>query len=196
MATLGVVELSGSVRPTAAGECWKGPGLMVERDDLVALTATEAARRIRARSLTSVQLVTACLERIQERDPDLEAWVEVDAEAALAEAAVRDATTPQGLLHGVPVGIKDNADAVPFFTRFGSPIYRNNKPRRDAAHVAKLRAEGAVILGKRSPRNSPPFRPAPRATRGHPATRRAVPPPARRRRWPIITCRWRAEVRP
>jgi Asp-tRNA(Asn)/Glu-tRNA(Gln) amidotransferase A subunit family amidase len=37
---------------------------------------------------------------------------------------------------------------VPFFTRFGSPIYRNNKPRRDAAHVAKLRAEGAVILGK------------------------------------------------
>ena len=95
-----------------------------------------------------MQLVTACLERIQERDPDLEAWVEVDAEAALAEAAVRDATTPQGLLHGVPVGIKDNADAVPFFTRFGSPIYRNNKPRRDAAHVAKLRAEGAVILGK------------------------------------------------
>src|SRR4051812_47760455 len=50
MATLGVVELSGSVRPTAAGECWKGPDVMVERDDLVALTATEAARRIRARS--------------------------------------------------------------------------------------------------------------------------------------------------
>jgi Asp-tRNA(Asn)/Glu-tRNA(Gln) amidotransferase A subunit family amidase len=121
---------------------------MVERDDLVALTATEAARRIRARSLTSVQLVTACLERIREREPDLEAWVEVDAEAALAEAAARDATAPQGALHGVPVGIKDNADALPFFTRFGSPIYRDNKPRRDAAHVAKLRAEGAVILGK------------------------------------------------
>jgi Asp-tRNA(Asn)/Glu-tRNA(Gln) amidotransferase A subunit family amidase len=121
---------------------------MVEQGDLVALTATEAARRIRARILTSVQLVTACLERIHERDPALEAWVEVDAEFALAEAAARDAATPQGALHGVPVGIKDNADAVPFFTRFGSPIYRNNKPRRDAAHVATLRAEGAVILGK------------------------------------------------
>lgn len=121
---------------------------MVQRDDLVALSATEAARRIRAGSLTSVQLVTACLERIRERDPDLEAWVDVAAEAALAEAAVRDATTPQGALHGIPVGIKDNADALPCFTRFGSPIYRNNKPHRDAAYVAKLRAEGAVILGK------------------------------------------------
>ncbi|GAA1236974.1 amidase [Pseudonocardia alaniniphila] len=121
---------------------------MVVQGDLVALTAAEAARRIRAGSLTSVQLVTACLERIQERDPDLAAWVDVDAESALAEAAVRDAAAPQGALHGVPVGIKDNADAVPFFTRFGSPIYRNNKRCRDAAHVAKLRAAGAVILGK------------------------------------------------
>jgi Asp-tRNA(Asn)/Glu-tRNA(Gln) amidotransferase A subunit family amidase len=121
---------------------------MVEHDDLVALPAAEAARRIRAGSLTAMQLVTACLERIQERDPDLEAWVDVDAEAALAEAALRDATTPRGALHGVPVGIKDNTDALPFFTRFGSPIYQNNKPCRDAAHVAKLRAEGAVIVGK------------------------------------------------
>jgi Asp-tRNA(Asn)/Glu-tRNA(Gln) amidotransferase A subunit family amidase len=125
---------------------------MSEEAGLTALTAAEAARLIRDGNLTSVQLVSACLDRIRQRDLDVEAWVELDEKAALAEAAARDAARgasgPKGVLHGVPVGIKDNSDALPFHTRFGSPIYRDNAPVRDAAYVAKLREAGAVILGK------------------------------------------------
>jgi Asp-tRNA(Asn)/Glu-tRNA(Gln) amidotransferase A subunit family amidase len=84
---------------------------------------------------------------MQERDPDLEPWVGPDAEAAAAEAAVRDATAPQGAPHGVPLGIKDDTDGLSFFTRCGSPIYRNDKPA-GMWHMAKLRVEGAVIMGK------------------------------------------------
>jgi len=121
---------------------------MSEKNELTGLTAVQAAERIRAGTLTSVELVSACLERIAQRDGDLEAWVEVDAKSALAEAAARDATKPNGKLHGIPVGIKDNADALPFHTRYGSPIFQDNTPTRDAAYVATLRQAGAVILGK------------------------------------------------
>ncbi|MBM3487102.1 MAG: amidase [Alphaproteobacteria bacterium] len=115
------------------------------------LTATEAARRIAAREITAEALVAACLERIRDRDPTVKAWAHLDPERALAAARARDSATAKGglgLLHGVPVGIKDIFATADYPTEMGSPIYKGNRTRADSAPVGLLRAAGAVILGK------------------------------------------------
>jgi len=117
--------------------------------DLTRLGAAEAARRIAAGDLTSAALVAACLERMSERDEAVRAWAHVDAGAALAEARARDAApAPLGPLHGVPVGVKDIVDTAGLPTELGTPIYEGRRPQRDAACVARLRAAGAVVIGK------------------------------------------------
>ena len=108
-------------------------------------------RAIQAGRLTSEALVAACLERIAARDGELAAWVHVSADAALAQARDLDRLDRQsarGPLHGIPVGIKDVIDTADMPTEHGSPIYRGNRPRADAAAVALLRRSGCVILGK------------------------------------------------
>ncbi len=118
-------------------------------DDLVRLTATEAAIRIAAGKLTSEALVSACLDRIERRDGALNAWAHVDRDLALDAARRCDAAAaPLGPLHGVPVGIKDIIDTADMPTGMGSPIYEGHRPRSDAACVAQVRAAGGVILGK------------------------------------------------
>ncbi len=112
------------------------------------LSAAEAARAIQAGRLTSETLVAACLERIAARDGELAAWVHVNADAALAQARALDRQAAPGPLHGIPVGIKDIIDTADMPTEHGSPIYRGNRPRADAAAVALLRRSGCVILGK------------------------------------------------
>jgi Asp-tRNA(Asn)/Glu-tRNA(Gln) amidotransferase A subunit family amidase len=112
------------------------------------LTATEAARRIRAGELTSVELVQSCLDRIAEREPDVQAWAHLDSDQALAQARARDEEEPRGPLHGVPVGVKDLIDTADMPTTYGSPIYAGHQPTEDAACVTRLREAGAVILGK------------------------------------------------
>ena len=112
------------------------------------LSALDAARAIQAGRLTSEVLVAACLERIAARDGELAAWVHVAAEAALAQARALDGQPARGPLHGVPVGIKDIFDTADMPTEHGSPIYRGNRPRADAAAVALLRQAGCVIVGK------------------------------------------------
>jgi Asp-tRNA(Asn)/Glu-tRNA(Gln) amidotransferase A subunit family amidase len=117
--------------------------------DLTRLGAAEAARRIAAGEVTSVALVAACLERISERDDAVRAWAHIDAGAALAQARERDAApAPLGPLHGVPVGVKDIVDTADLPTECGTPIYAGRRPGRDAACVARLRAAGAVVIGK------------------------------------------------
>jgi len=98
--------------------------------------------------MTSEKLVEACLDRIAARDGELAAWVHVNADASLARARALDREASQGPLHGVPVGIKDIIDTADMPTEHGSPIYRGNRPRADAAVVALLRRSGCVILGK------------------------------------------------
>jgi Asp-tRNA(Asn)/Glu-tRNA(Gln) amidotransferase A subunit family amidase len=112
------------------------------------LSASEAARAIQAGRLTSESLVAACLERIAARDGELAAWVHVAAGPALAQARALDRQPARGLLHGIPVGIKDIFDTADMPTEHNSPIYRGNQPRADAAAVALLRQAGCVILGK------------------------------------------------
>jgi Asp-tRNA(Asn)/Glu-tRNA(Gln) amidotransferase A subunit family amidase len=117
--------------------------------ELTALGAAEAARRIAAGELSSAALVAACLDRMGEREDALGAWVHVDPDAALATARERDAApAPVGPLHGVPVGVKDIVDTADLPTELGTPIHAGRRPKRDAACVARLRAAGAVVIGK------------------------------------------------
>ncbi|GAA4336782.1 amidase [Pigmentiphaga soli] len=113
-----------------------------------ALTATEAAAAIREGRLSSTDLVEACLARIDEREPALRAWAHLDPELGREQARQRDADTPAGPLHGVPIAVKDVIDTADQPTQMGSPIYAGYRPAADASIVSLLRGAGAVILGK------------------------------------------------
>jgi Asp-tRNA(Asn)/Glu-tRNA(Gln) amidotransferase A subunit family amidase len=112
------------------------------------LSATEAAQALAAGNLTSEALVRACLEQIQAREPSIGAWTYLDTEHAVAQARACDRTPSRGLLHGLPIGIKDIIDTADMPTAYGSPIYAQHQTAWDAACVALLRAAGAVIMGK------------------------------------------------
>ena len=107
---------------------------------------------IRDGIISSEQLVEACLARIREVDPQVEAWAFLDPDHALAQARAADelrlSGQPIGALHGVPVAIKDIFDTADMPTEYGSPIYAGRTPSRDATVVSLLRAAGAVIMGK------------------------------------------------
>ena len=116
------------------------------------LSASDAARAIRDGAITSEQLVEACLARIREAEPQVQAWHFLDPQHALAQARVRDeqhrAGAAAGPLHGVPVGLKDIIDTADMPTEDGTVLHAGRTPARDATVVAMLRAAGAVILGK------------------------------------------------
>jgi len=120
--------------------------------DFDLLSATEAARLIRDGIISSEQLVEACLGRIREVDPQVEAWAFLDPDHALAQARAADTLRlsgqPIGALHGVPVAIKDIFDTADMPTECGSSLYAGRTPARDATVVVRLRAAGAVIIGK------------------------------------------------
>jgi amidase len=112
------------------------------------LTATEAATLISAGRLSSSTLVQSCLDRIAMRERTVHAWANIDPAAAMDQAHARDAEATKGLLHGIPVAVKDVIDVAGVPTGMGSPIYDGYVPFADAACVAALRSAGAVILGK------------------------------------------------
>ncbi len=120
--------------------------------DFARLGAAAAGRRIAAGELSARALTDACLARIAEREPAVQAWQFLDPGLAQREAEIRDAAhaagRPLGALHGVPVGIKDIFDTGDMPTEYGSPLYAGHRPRQDAAAVRRLRAAGAVVLGK------------------------------------------------
>ena len=115
---------------------------------LLELSVGEAARAIAQGDLTSKNLVTACLQRIDAREQSVGAWEFLDESLALEQAARCDSSGGNGPLRGVPVGIKDIIQTVDMPTGYGSRIYQNNHTGVDAECVKRLRAAGAVILGK------------------------------------------------
>jgi Asp-tRNA(Asn)/Glu-tRNA(Gln) amidotransferase A subunit family amidase len=123
-------------------------------------TARALATGIAAGEITSEAAVTACLERIAAREPVVGAWQHLDPDAALAQARARDREPPRGPLHGVPVGVKDIMDTPDMPTTYGSSIYAGHRPAADAACVARLRAAGAVVLGKTVSTEFATFKPA------------------------------------
>jgi Asp-tRNA(Asn)/Glu-tRNA(Gln) amidotransferase A subunit family amidase len=116
------------------------------------MTAVQAVNAIATGELTSEALVAALLAQIREREPVLQAWVHIDADAALAQARTRDKTLADGHapgpLHGIPVGLKDIIDTADMPTTNGSDYYAGNMPARDATATRLLREAGAVIMGK------------------------------------------------
>jgi Asp-tRNA(Asn)/Glu-tRNA(Gln) amidotransferase A subunit family amidase len=112
------------------------------------LSATELGQKIDSGAATAEAIVRAHLERIEQRDTDVLAWSHLAREAALERARVLDRGPRQGLLHGIPLGVKDIIDSWDQPTTYGSPIYKTHQPLADAATVALARGEGAILLGK------------------------------------------------
>ena len=113
-----------------------------------ALEAWQVAALLARREITAVDLLRTCLDRISARDADVQAFVTLNADAALAHARQLDAGPVRGLLHGLPFGVKDLFDTFDLPTGYGSPIYAGHQPLADAAAVALCREAGAVLLGK------------------------------------------------
>jgi amidase len=120
--------------------------------DLNVASASEIARAIRAGRVSAREAVEACLARIERVDPVLHALVALDPEAARSEADRADAEAARGTwrgpLHGVPITVKDSFDATGFVATWGTPGRARARPRDDATAVARLRAAGAIVLGK------------------------------------------------
>jgi len=118
---------------------------------LADLSATELRRRIAAREVTVVESVEACLERVAQLNPTLNAVVTPNPnaldDAAQLDRRIKKGENP-GPLCGLTVGIKDVTPVAGLRTTFGSPIYTDHVPKEDALVVRRLREAGAVILGK------------------------------------------------
>ncbi|MBI3090993.1 MAG: amidase [Candidatus Tectomicrobia bacterium] len=121
-------------------------------DDLLRASAAALARAIRAREVSSVEIVDACLRRIEAVNPTLNAVVQLTAESARSEARRADARLARGEaaapLHGVPMTIKDAFETAGVISTGGTTGRARFVPRQDATAVARLRAAGAIMLGK------------------------------------------------
>ena len=116
------------------------------------LTAAQAARLIRDRQLSPVDLVESLLSRIDSLEPRLKAWVYLDREAVLSDAEQKRVDIERGAstgpLHGVPVGLKDIYYTAGIPTTACSKVYADFVPTYDATTVTLLKAAGAIMLGK------------------------------------------------
>jgi aspartyl-tRNA(Asn)/glutamyl-tRNA(Gln) amidotransferase subunit A len=121
-------------------------------NDLSGLTLKEASERIRAKTVSPVELTEACLARIKTNNPKTNAWITVMRDLALAQAKMLEkeqaAGKFRGPLHGIPIGLKDNIDTAGTRTTAGSKTLAGNVPTADAEVTRRLLAAGAVIVGK------------------------------------------------
>ena len=122
------------------------------------LPLTELVARIRRRELSPVELMQACLDRIARHNGALNAIVTLHAERALADARAAEQRLMRGEdlgpLGGVPLAVKDLEDVAGMRTTYGSPLFADNVAAEDSLNVARLRAAGAIPLGKT---NTPEF---------------------------------------
>jgi len=137
---------------TAAGALAQALSPGQASDNLTALTLAEASARIKTGTVTSTQLTEACLARIAIYNPKLNAFITVMREKALAQAKECDAEQKagrlRGPLHGIPIALKDNIDTAGTRTTAASAVYDERIPTEDAEVVRKLKAAGAVFIGK------------------------------------------------
>jgi Asp-tRNA(Asn)/Glu-tRNA(Gln) amidotransferase A subunit family amidase len=121
-------------------------------DGLVTLTASEVAPDIARGAISAEDYARACLAHIDAVEGEIKAFAHLDREHVLTQARALDERRaqghPVGPLHGVPVAIKDIIDTADYPTELGSPLAAGRRPWHDATAVAKLRAAGAVIIGK------------------------------------------------
>lgn len=121
-------------------------------DDLAILNLHEASDLVRKKKVSPVELTTACLARIDRSNPTLNAFITVTRESAMQQA--RDAESEiargkwRGPLHGIPIALKDLFDTAGVRTTAGSGVFKDRIPTEDAEVVRRLKAAGAVLLGK------------------------------------------------
>ena len=117
-------------------------------DELAFTPALELAARVRARKVSPVELTQLYLERIERIDPQLNAYVTVDAEGALAAARAAEASPSDAPFHGVPIPIKDLSETAGLRTTYSTKAYARFVPDFDAAVVRRIRGAGFIVLGK------------------------------------------------
>jgi Asp-tRNA(Asn)/Glu-tRNA(Gln) amidotransferase A subunit family amidase len=136
----------------------------VSLPDPSALSATDAAHNIRAGRLTPAELVSACQARIAAREPVVHAWAHL-----ATNTAAQIANAPKGLLHGIPIGLKDVIDTADQPTAYGAAAFAGHQPAEDAECVRLLCAAGAIMLGKANTAEFATYQPGPTANPINPA---------------------------
>ena len=120
--------------------------------DLTALTIRQAGDLLRSRTVSPVELTRACLARIAKHNPQLNAFITVTADQALADATVMEAELrrgrPRSPLHGIPIALKDNIDTAGVRTTGASDLFRDRVPTDDAEVARRLKQAGIILLGK------------------------------------------------
>ncbi len=126
--------------------------MTLSNDSLACLSAVELRQLIGARQVSPVELLQACISRIAAVNPYINAITATDYDRARETARAAEQAVmrgePLGLLHGLPLGVKDLEPTAGLLTTYGSPIYRGNVPEQDIELVARLRRAGAVVTAK------------------------------------------------
>lgn len=116
------------------------------------LSATELMALIHAKKISPVELVRTSLERAEALNPTLNCFITISGDKAMQQAREAEqaimAGKPLGRLHGIPYTVKDLVHTAGVRTTFGTVLYKDNVPEHDAPAVARLNAEGAILLGK------------------------------------------------
>ncbi|WP_454731298.1 MULTISPECIES: amidase [Cupriavidus] len=125
---------------------------MNQHNALLSQSAVALRRLIGSKELSPVELLDACIDRIEAVNPLINAVTATCYERARGEARAAEQAVMRGdalgLLHGLPLGVKDLEATAGLLTTYGSPLYRGNVPAQDNVLVARLRAAGAIVTGK------------------------------------------------
>lgn len=125
---------------------------MNDRHELTRLSAVALRALLQAREISAVELLDSSIARIETLNPYVNAITATSFERARIEAHAADAALARGdavgALHGLPIGIKDLEETEGLLTTYGSPLYRANVPGQDNTLVRRLRAAGAIVVGK------------------------------------------------
>src|SRR6516162_6730275 len=120
--------------------------------DLAALTLTKASELVRRKTVSPVELTQACLKRIEQYHPLVNAFITISGESALATARSRESEAQKGKwrgpLHGIPIALKDNIDTAGIRTTGASELFKERVPAEDAEVARRLKDAGAILLGK------------------------------------------------
>ena len=132
--------------------CSSRPTPQIELGEVTQLTLADAGSLIRSRRLSPVDLVKACLERIDRFNPRINAFITILHESALEQARAAEAEIAKGNwlgpLHGIPIGVKDNIDTAGIRTTAASWVFADRVPTVDAEVITRLKSAGAIIIGK------------------------------------------------
>jgi aspartyl-tRNA(Asn)/glutamyl-tRNA(Gln) amidotransferase subunit A len=134
------------------GQAHVPPGCRPQIGELTKLTLNEASELVHSEKVSPVELTQACLSRIEQLNPKLNAFITVTAESALAQAREAESDIQRGRwkgpLHGIPIALKDLVDTAGVRTTAASGLFKDRIPSHDAEIVRRLKAGGAVLLGK------------------------------------------------